>query len=275
MASMKVLISVDAEGLQGITFGTQVLPNLDLYQEGREAMTDSINAVAEGAFKGGASSVTIVDAHDGNRNIPAGKVMREARLISGWPKELSMVEGARDSDILFMVGYHSRAGSIHGVLDHTYSTNVHRLWINGLEMGEIGLSAAVAGKLGVRSALVAGDTAAVNEARAMLSDCEFVTLKDGLSRYSANSLSSKDALDLLRSSAERAVKRHGTQFIVKEPVKVKIEFQNSGMADNCMLLPGTIRKDAYSVETEGPDIIDAYRLFRVMVSLSSFYHGEY
>ncbi|EQD40640.1 peptidase M55 D-aminopeptidase, partial [mine drainage metagenome] len=181
---MRVLISVDAEGLQGITFGTQVLPKLDLYQEGRDAMTDSINAVAEGAFRGGATSVTIVDSHDGNRNIPAGKVMREARLISGWPKELSMVEGARGSDLLFMVGYHSRAGTLHGVLDHTYSINVHRLWINGQEMGEIGFSAAVAGKLGVRSAMVAGDTAAVNEARAILPDCEFVTLKDGLSRYS-------------------------------------------------------------------------------------------
>ncbi|EQD25997.1 Peptidase M55, D-aminopeptidase, partial [mine drainage metagenome] len=88
-------------------------------------------------------------------------------------------------------------------------------------------------------------------------------------------LSAKEALDLLSSSAERAVKRPGTLFSVKEPVNVRIEFQNSGMADNCMLLPGITRKDAYSVEIEGSDIISAYKLFRVLVSLSSFYHGEY
>ncbi|MGC8514572.1 MAG: M55 family metallopeptidase [Thermoplasmata archaeon] len=272
---MKVLISVDAEGLQGITFGTQVLPGLGLYQEGKDAMTDSVNAVAEGAFKGGATSVTVVDSHDGNRNIPTSRIMREARLISGWPKELSMVEGARDADILFMIGYHSRAGTLNGILDHTYSTNVHRLWINRKETGEIGLSAAVAGKLGVRVGLVAGDAAAVNEAHEIFKDCEFAVLKKGLSRYSANSLSSEMALELLEASAEKAVKHHGTLYKVKEPVKVSVEFQNSGMADNCMLLPDVIRKDAYTVEIEGSDMINAYKLFRVLVSLSSFYHGDY
>ena len=272
---MKVLISVDAEGLQGITFGTQVLPELALYNEGRDAMVDSINAVAEGAFKGGATSVTVVDSHDGNRNIPAARITRKARLISGWPKELSMVEGAREADLLFMVGYHSHAGTLNGVLDHTYSTNVHRLWVNGKETGEIGLSAAVAGKLGVRTGLVAGDAASVNEAREILTDCEFAVLKNGLSRYSANSLSSEAALDLLGSSAESAVKRHGSLYTVTEPVKISVEFQNSGMADNCMLLPGILRKDAYTVDIEGSDMINAYKLFRVMVSLSSFYHGEY
>ena len=62
---MKFLVSVDAEGLQGVTFGTQVLPGEIDYQVGKESMVKSTNAVVEGLYLGGASHVTAVDAHDG------------------------------------------------------------------------------------------------------------------------------------------------------------------------------------------------------------------
>lgn len=272
---MKVLISVDAEGLQGITYGNQVSPGMRDYNIAREIMAQSVNSVARGSLSGEATKVTVVDSHDGNRNIMAESLDPGISLISGWPKELSMVEGVRDHDKLFFLGYHPKAGTEHGVLDHTYSTNVHRLWINGEETGEIGLSAGVAGHFNVPVTFMAGDRAAVKEAEKIIDDAEFVILKDGLSRYSANTLVPADAEDLLGDAAAKATARKGKPFRVEGKVEVKLEFQNTGMADNCLTLPGTSRDDGYTVSVEAQDMLDAYRLFRVLVSLSSFDHGGY
>lgn len=272
---MKVLISVDAEGLHGITFGNQVSPAMKDYDIAREIMAQSVNCVARGAMIGHAEAVTVVDSHDGNRNIYAESLDSGISLISGWPKELSMVEGVKDADKLFFLGYHPRAGTEHGVLDHTYSTNVHRLWINGEEFGEIGLSASVSGHFNVPVVFMAGDRAAVNEAQKIIDDAEFVVLKEGLSRYSAKTMVPVDAEASLEKAAENAMKRKGKPFRIEGKVEVKLEFQNTGMADNCMTLPGTVRNDGYTVTVEGKDIVDAYRLFRILVSLSSFDHGGY
>ncbi len=272
---MKILVSVDAEGIHGLTSGHQVTPGMRDYELARTAMARSVNAVARGVLKDGKHEVTAVDSHDGMRNIRASDLDSGIRLTSGFPRELSMVEGARNADKVFFLGYHPMAGSIHGIMDHTFSTSVHRLRINGEEMGEIGLSASVAGHLGVPVTFMAGDRAAVEEAQKLIEDCEFLSLKEGLSRYSATTPASGDAEALIEKHAMQAVRRKGKPVVIEGPVEVSLEFQNSGMADGCTILPGVQRKDGYTVSGEAPDIIAAYKLFRTMLSLASYDHGGY
>lgn len=268
---MKVLISVDAEGLTGLTVGKQTLPNYDDYKLAKSAMTDFCNSAAEGAFKGGASEVTIVDSHDGNRNIWAKDLSKGIKLISGWPKELSMVEGVKDSDQLFFLGYHSMAGTRNGVLNHTYSASVvHRLKYNGEEIGEIGINACVAGLYGKPISLVAGDRAAINEAEKLLPNAELVVLKEGLSRYAAKNESYSDSIERLSKASTKAIQNNGDIYRIEGKIELSLEFQNTGMADNCMLLPGTARKDGYTITMEASDAVDAYRKFRLLVSLGSY-----
>jgi len=272
---MKVLVSVDMEGLQGITFGTEVLPGENGYIIGREAMIKSTNATISGSFNGGASSVDVVDAHDGNRNLDINSIDYRASLTLGWPKELSMVHGVEKADLLFLLGYHSKAGTINGVLSHTYSVNIHRLFINGNEVGEIYLSAMVASHFGVPVTFIAGDAASISEAKEFIEDCEFVTLKNGFSRYSASSLSGQKTLEMLEIGAKKAMQRKGKLLNVKTPLKVEVEFSNPAMADNCALLPSIERIDGYSVKIESANVLEAYKLFRLLVSLSDFDHGKY
>ncbi len=272
---MKVLVSIDAEGLQGVTFGTQVMPGNPEYEVSRSAMNKSANAVVSGAFNGGADEVLLVDAHDGNRNLNTEEIDNRSQVILGWPKELSMVQGVKGKDRLFLVGYHTMAGSPNGVLSHTYSTNVHRLKLNGKEVGELWLSAAVASSFGVPVTLVAGDRQTTAEAGQFLEDCEFVVLKEGLSRYSAQSLSTVEALATLERGAEKAVKRKGKIMKIEGPFEITLEFQNSGMVDNCLMVPGVERIDGYTLKISTPDIVSAYKMFRVLVSLSDIDHGGY
>lgn len=272
---MKVLISVDMEGLHGLTHGTQVSPTMRDYEQGRHIMANSVNAVSTGCKYSGVDTVTVADSHDGQRNIRAADLVSGVNLITGWPKELSMVEGARDADKVYFLGYHPMAGTMNGVMDHTFSTSVHRLWINSEEMGEIGLSASVAGQLNVPVTFVAGDGAAVRESQKIIEDAEFIILKEGLSRYAANSKVPADAEKELEKAASNATKIKGKPFKIEGKVEIKLEFQNTGMADNCMSIPGIIRDDGYTVSIEASDMIVAYKLFRTLVSLSSFDHGGY
>ena len=272
---MKVLVSIDAEGLQGVTYGTQVLPGERDYQVGKEAMVKSTNAVIEGLYLGGATEVKAVDAHDGNRNLDASTIDRRARVILGWPKPLSMAQGVQETEALVLLGYHSRAGTLDGVLSHTYSTNIHRVYINGFEAGETYLTSAVAGEFNVPVKMVAGDKQAVEEAQEYLRDCEFVSLKEGLSRYSADSLSMDAALDALREASRSSISRKGTILKVKGAVEVKVEFNNPAMADNCMIFNGIRRLDGYTVAAMAENMLQAYNTFRVLASLSDFDHGKY
>lgn len=122
---------------------------------------------------------------------------------------------------------------------------------------------------------MAGDAAAVKEAEKIIDDAEFVVLKEGLSRYAARTIVPVDAEIKLREIAAKAVKRKGKPFVIDGKIDIELEFQNSGMADNCMIIPGISRKDGYTVRMEAGNMVEAYNLFRVMVSMSSFDHAGY
>ncbi|MGB9815469.1 MAG: M55 family metallopeptidase [Thermoplasmata archaeon] len=272
---MKVLISSDAEGAGWVTHGSQVLPDGRDYNHFREVYTLQINALAQGALENGASEIYLADSHDSGRNIIYERMHPSLRLITGTPRPLSMVQGVDLTDSIFLFGYHSMAGSRYGVLNHTYSTSVHRLRINGREIGEIGLSAAIAGKFGKPVKLVAGDSAAIEEAREILEECEFVVLKEGIMRYSSIALSLEKTIALLREGAGRAMHKKGGLFRISEPVRMEIEFNSTGMADYASLIPVFERLDGYTVSIKADDIVDAYRYFRAAVALASGDHGGY
>lgn len=268
---MKILISVDAEGLPGLTTGKQTLPNYSDYGLARTVMTDFVNSASQGALEGKASSVTVVDSHDGNRNIFLKDLFPHTKLISGWPKELSMVEGIREADRVYFLGYHSMAGTENGVLNHTYSaTVVHRLKYNGTEIGEIGMSAYVAGHFNKPVSLVAGDKAAVEEAKKIVPDAIQVVFKEALSRYAANNQPYNDALEELRMRSREASSLSGSIAKIEGEIEISLEFQNTGQADNCMLLSDVSRENGYTVVTKAMNAVEAYKKFRVLVSLASF-----
>ena len=60
---MKVFISVDMEGVSGVTDPEDVLPGGADYQRGRVFMTGDANAAILGAYDGGADEVLVNDSH--------------------------------------------------------------------------------------------------------------------------------------------------------------------------------------------------------------------
>jgi D-amino peptidase len=185
-----------------------------------------------------------------------------------------MMQGIDASfDGVFFLGYHARSGTPEAILDHTWSSRaVANLWLNGILTGEYGLNAAVAGHFGVPVVMVSGDQSACSQVRELLGDVDAAIVKRALGRFSADCLSTSAAHEVISLAASRAVERLGAgtaprPFVLDSPVKVRIEFFASHMADRAALLPGAAR-DGVFLEFEAGDVVRAHRGFRAAVALA-------
>jgi D-amino peptidase len=173
----------------------------------RDFITAEANAAIAGAFDGGAKHVLVTEAHGNMRNILPNDIDGRASFLSGQPKPRNHMAGIDTTyEAALLIGYHPKAGTLRGVMAHTYTGSIYSLKFNDLEVGEIGADAAIAGHYGVPVILVTGDRAACLEARALLGEIETVVVKEGLSRSSASCIQPSQARKLIREAAERAVR---------------------------------------------------------------------
>ncbi len=262
---MKVYLSVDMEGISGISSAQQTSLSGRDYEIAREYMIQDINSAIEGALEGGADEVLVKDAHGQMNNILPHKLHKKATLISGRGSEpLFMMQGIDESfDCVFLIGYHAMGGTPYAFHDHTDSKIVHECRVNGIKMGEIGLCAGVAGYYGVPVVLVTGDKAGVEEAKSLLSPLETVVVKEAYSRSCAHLLPLEEAHERIREAAKRALKLRKKPFSLDSPLKLTMTFTETNMVDRIAILPGAKRVDGYTVEIEARDFIELFRYWQV------------
>jgi D-amino peptidase len=269
---MKVFISADMEGITGVTCWEDVDQSTPSYERFRKVMTAEVNAAIEGALMGEAKSILVNDSHGGMRNILLEELHPRAELISGSPKPMGMMCGVDSGvDLAFLVGYHAKAGTPHAMLDHTWSgSRVYAIYFNGQEMGEIGLSAALAGHFGVPVGLVAGDKAATEEAKALLGpNLRTVAVKESFTRQAARNLAPETAHAIIRGAAKAAMGGpHPEPFVIEPPVTVAVEFINSLQAAAAATVPGAQQVGGRRVEFTGADIVEAWRGMAAMLAIA-------
>ena len=109
---------------------------------------------------------------------------------------------------LVMVGFHAMMGTPDGVLNHTQSSKTEsRFWYNGVETGEIGQLAILAGCYGVPPIMVTGDEAVCREAQKFFGDSIVtVAVKKGISREAAVLYPFEETRKALYEGAKRAIK---------------------------------------------------------------------
>lgn len=270
---MKILIAADMEGISGVTTWDQVTAGKPDYPRFCRLMTEDVNAAIRGAFDGGAKDVFVTDGHARGSNILIEELDPRASLNTGSPSPLSMVQGVDEVDGVIYVGYHARAGSPDGILDHTWSSrSVANVWLNDILMGEYGINAAVAGHFDVPVLMVTGDQTACTQTVELLGDLETVVVKHAVGRYSAECLPPKVAQGMIEKAATQAVRKLARRkapapFILEEPILLSVEFFNSAMADQAMRMPATER-DGTCITISLPDMVTAYSAFRALVALA-------
>lgn len=270
---MKVLISVDMEGISGVVRSAQAAPGRPDYEWARTMMAGDANAAVQGALDGGATEIVVADSHDGMCNLRLNELHPAASLISGAGRPLSMAHGVDESfDSLFMVGYHATCGAPAGIMNHAYiSKGLQRVFLNGREVGEIGIFAGVASCYGVPVTLVTGDDACAVEAREWLPGVETVSVKTGINRFAAHCLSQSEAHRRIREGAARALAASTRASVKPLPLEsvttFTVEFTGSQCADAATRVPGTVRDDHRTVSFAHHDYLTAFQALRLMFDL--------
>ena len=246
---MKVYMTVDMEGATGICYREQCQRDNPLYVEGKKLLLGDVNAAVQGAVEGGATEVFVADVHGGSLHLSPSEIHPQAKLVHGQygPRFPYLDESI---DVMFIIAYHARAGTKWAVLEHTgSSTTTFRIVVNGQEVGEVGMDAAVAGDARVPVVLLTGDEKVCAEAKELLGDIEAVTVKYGIGRHRALCLPPEKTGLMIREAAKRslALKDRIKPLSFEAPIEVVTTLKHTEYADGIAARPGVERVDGYTV----------------------------
>jgi D-amino peptidase len=261
---VRVFISADIEGISGLVSWSQCEgPNVPEYDYGRERIHVDVNAAIRGAFDAGAQSVVVKDSHGNSKNLRMEDLEPGVELISGnGAPDDTMMLGLDDTfDGVFLIGYHAKAGTPRAVMEHTLSGCTHRLFVNDVELGEMGISALLAAESGVPILMVSSDEAGCAEAAATFPGVVTAAVKKGLGRYMAHCPPAGESETVVYDAAKEAVSRVGSTkpYRLASPYTVRIEMCRTDQADGAMHVPGLERLDGYTVQFTHADFTEAHR----------------
>jgi len=273
---VRVYLSVDMEGVAGISHPDPTRRDDPGYAAAVELMTGEANAAIEGALAGGAREVVVNDSHGRMFNLPPSGLHPAARLVQG-QKPMSMVEGAAEGryDVALFVGYHARAGHPRGTIAHTYTGQLTLTTLEGRPTGEYGINALYLGALDIPVGLVAGDDALAEEVASWLPWAERAVVKRAIGGHAADALHPTAARALIREAAQRAVMRAAAPdgdlrpLVLPSPIRLGLEFARAVEADYAALAPGFRREGDRGVAYEAADAREAFRAFVAAVRLAS------
>jgi len=247
---MRIYMMTDLEGISGVVGIEYMDRATPYYASARELLTADVNAAVAGCFDGGAGEVWVRDGHGGTgNNLITDRLDPRAVLDKDTARWTASLDEGFDATM--MIGQHAMAGTLDGFLDHTMSSaSWFRYTINGRPLGEIGMWATIAAHFGVPLVYLSGDEAACAEARKLLGGIVTTAVKRGVGRNRAEGLHPRLAGEAIRRDVARCLKRgrFPRPLVWKKPLKCRLTFYRSDMADGAAGRSGTKRIDARTVE---------------------------
>ena len=260
---MKVYISVDIEGVAGITHWDEAEKTHRDYPEFREQMTHEAIAAIEGAEAAGAREIWVKDAHDSGRNLITAMLPANIRLIRSWAGHpLCMVQELDQSfDAVMMIGYHAAAGSEANALAHTLSLKPHLIRLNGRTASEFYIHALAGSMLGVPTVFVSGDEGLMEEVQSTNAHIGCCGVKRGVGQ-STVTMTPKAALAAIRSGAEAALKGDPGKSLISLPDRFTLEvtYANPVTAYRMSWYPGAGHVGDRTIRYETGNYLDILRM---------------
>ena len=262
----KVFISVDMEGISGISGSDQLSSDGREYERSRKLMAEDVNAAIRGARAGGARVIVVNDSHGSMRNLRLEDLDPSAILISHNFKRYGMMEGLDESfDAAIFIGYHAKAGTPAGLFAHTGSGVVADVRVNGQSLGEGGLNTLVAGWYGVPVVLVTGDDVAVKQVSETASAARTVVVKRALNQRAAE----LRPLEAVHREIEFKARESVTAAQRSKPIRertyaVQVQLHNILIPEAAEILPGMTRPSPDTIAFETDAMPKAYALIRFL-----------
>jgi D-amino peptidase len=269
---LKVYISVDMEGIAGLTASSQTSSTGSDYGWARRLMIEETNAAIGAAFEAGATEVLVNDSHGSQTNLLPDQIDRRAALITGQPKPLGMAQGIDSTfDAAVYIGYHAHGSEAQSILGHTFNGNLKHVRLNGTEVGEYGLNGAVAGHFGVPVVFVSGDRAFVEEAKAFFPGVEALSVKEAIAFTAARTMHPLEAREKIAAGVKAGLAKRATlkPLRLTSPITLEIELASLAQADAAVVVPGVKRVSGRVVSYTANDMPTVYRMARVIMALSS------
>ncbi len=270
---IKILISVDMEGLAGVVTEQQLGPAGFEYNRFREFMTNEALAAIEGARQSGATEIVVVDAHGNGQNLLIEKLPNDVKLIRSWPRKNHMVSGIDESfDGVMLIGCRSSTTNMEGVRAHTFSSaKLTNVSINEKPVSEGIWAAMVTGHYNVPVILISGDNIATKETKDFVGDMETAVVKEAYGFHSAKSLTPAAACQVIKEASAKAVKRikDFKPYKVTTPVTLDVSFKNYRPVELLSYLSIVKRTNSHTIRFIGDDMIKVSDFFIFMEDYNS------
>lgn len=258
---MHIYIMGDLEGAAGVVdFVSQSYSDGKYNEQAKRLATFEVNAMVEGLNADGVAEILFVDGHgSGGVDIellhPSLKVMLGRPISAPWG-----LDGGIDAMMLY--GHHARANTERAVLCHSWSSRaIDNCWLNGELVGEIGFNMALAGQFDIPTIFISGDDATIAEARNYVPNIEGVSVKQGLSRTSAITLTPIRAREKIRDGVREAVRRIGEiePLRIPPPYEFRVRYLEDRFAESKAQQPGVERLDERTCRLFADDLVDLAR----------------
>jgi D-amino peptidase len=268
----KVYISVDMEGVGGVVTNEQLGPAGFEYARARQFMTDEALAAIQGAREAGATEILVSDSHGNGQNLLIDLLPADVTVIRSWPRPLMMMEGVDSTyAAAVFIGYHSGTSNVSGVRAHTMSSaTLTSVKLNGVEVPEGGLNAAIAGHFGVPVVAISGDDAAVAEVSKFTGPVPGAVVKRAISFHAAATMTPKAAQDLIRARVKAGVEQRASAkpYELRGPITLEMTFKHYRAAELLAYLPIVSRVNAHTIRFVGKDIVEVSKFIEFVNSYS-------
>lgn len=268
---MRVYISVDIEGIAGVTSLNHSRADGIDYARARDWMTRTAVAAAEAALAAGADQVVVGDGHGRKENIDIDSLPPGCRLVRGSPRPLGMMQGieAGPFEAAFLLGYHAGASAMGGVLAHTNVGAVRELRLNGRVANEALFNAAIAGAYGVPVVLTSGDDVFAAEMATLLPGAECVVVQTSHGALAATCMPPAEAEAAIRAAVPRALASAAAPFVLETPVQVEIDFKHRMPAELLSYAPWFRRPAASTIAYTADSAPQAASILAMLLNYSA------
>lgn len=264
MKNLSVFISVDMEGITGVTKWDETNIGKHDYEYYRRLMTKEANAAIEGALAAGATNIVVRDAHDSACNLIPDELNPAARLLRNWSGGLlSMMEGIDQGfDAAVLIGYHAKANTPNAVLKHTMSTRISDLRVNGISLSEGTWNALIAGHYEVPVVFISGDKAVCDYTQEILGNVETVAVKEGLGTATLN-LHPSLAQEMIRVGVAKALENRANYkpYKLLPEYSIEVTFTAEELAARGQWYKGAVRVDSNTIKYCCNDFYECMRFF--------------
>ncbi len=267
---LKIFIAADMEGVVGVVTADQLGPDGFEYQRFRQFMTAEVNACIEAARAAGATTFVVADSHGNGQNLLIEQLPDDVMVVRSWPRALGMMEGIDASfDGAILLGHHASTANMDGVRAHTSSSaNITAVRLNGVNVSEASMNAAIAGEFGVPVIMIAGDNVAVAEAQSQIGNIEGAVVKWAISFHSAKTLTPAAAYAEIAAKTSAAIARleDFKPYRLASPVRLELSLKHYRPVQMLSYLPIIEQVDSHTIAYTGKDILDVNNVYRFITS---------